>query len=424
MIIDANAQKISKRKIKKLIEKSEINKGHHIGFALYDQEKEKMIYAFNGDKYFIPASNTKLYTFYASLNMLGDSIPGLKYVTKGDSLIFWGTGDPSFLHSTLKSTKAYDFLKNSNKKLFYAAGNYTGNFYGLGWPYGNYDAYYQAEINALPLMDNVAVLSAASNGTLNITPSYFKSYLKRDSSLNAEKFRVERQLFSNLFRYSIKNIPSDFKEEIPWKTSDSLTVALLKDTLNLPVELVYTKMPANAKIIYTASADSVYRRMLWPSDNFVAEQLLLVCSSTLSADLSTRLAIDYCKKNFMNDLPQAPQWVDGSGLSRQNLFTPESTVVLLRKIAEKISDEERLYGLLPAGGVSGTLRNLYKTDNGKPFIWAKTGSLSNNNNQSGYLVTRNGKKLIFSYMNNNFVRPANEIRAEMARIMTEIHNRF
>ncbi|RYE03867.1 MAG: peptidase S13, partial [Sphingobacteriaceae bacterium] len=54
----------------------------------------------------------------------------------------------------------------------------------------------------------------------------------------------------------------------------------------------------------------------------------------------------------------------------------------------------------------------------------KTGSLGNIYNQSGYLVTRKGKKLIFSYMNNNFTGPTAVIRAEMARIITEIHNRF
>lgn len=427
MLYSANAafaQKLNKRKIRKLVSRSEINADHFTGFVLYDIDKKKTIYQQNADKYFIPASNTKLYTYYAALNMLGDSIPGLRYVTRNDSLIFWGTGDPSFLHTTLKSTKAYDLLKNTDLKLFYAGGNYSGNFYGLGWPYGNYDAYYQAEINALPVLDNVALLSADSKGNLQIRPSFLKIYLKADSSFRPKTYAVERDLYGNIFKHPAGLVPAGFKQEIPWKTSDELTLALLQDTLKKPLGLIKAELPANAKTLYTIASDSVYKQMLWPSDNFVAEQLLLVCSSTLPGPLSTQKTIEYSKKNFLKDLPQEPQWVDGSGLSRQDLFTPASMVVLLQKIRDKVGDDEKLHSLLPAGGVSGTLKSAYKTDNGKAFVWGKTGSLSNNHNQSGYLVTRKGKKLIYSYMNNNFTRPTSDIRGEMVRIMTEIHNRF
>lgn len=423
-VTSCRVQQVSKNNISKLINQSSINADHFTGFALYDIKKGKMVYDLNGDKYFTPASNTKLFTFYTALNMLGDSIPGLRYITKGDSLIFWGTGDPSFLHTTLKSTKAYELLKNSKQKLYYSSGNYTGNFYGTGWPYGDYNEYYQAEINALPIEDNVAVLSADSKGGLQISPSFLKIYLKADPSFQPNSFTVERDLASNTYRYPLGSVPLDYKQEIPWKTSDELTLALLQDTLKRSVALIRMNMPETAKTLYSLPVDSVYRRMLWPSDNFVAEQLLLVCSSTLPGPLNTGKVIEYSKKNFLNDLPQEPQWADGSGLSRHDLFTPFTMIALLQKIWNKVGDENRLLGMLPAGGVSGTLKSAYKTDNGKAFIWAKTGSLSNNHNQSGYLVTRKGEKFIFSYMNNNFTRPTAEIRAEMVRIMTEIHNRF
>ena len=83
-----------------------------------------------------------------------------------------------------------------------------------------------------------------------------------------------------------------------------------------------------------------------------------------------------------------------------------------------------LMNSLFTGGVSGTLRNAYKTDHGLPFVWGKTGSLSNNHNQSRYLITRKGKRLLFAYMNNNFTRSTTDIRGEMVRVITEIHNRF
>jgi D-alanyl-D-alanine carboxypeptidase/D-alanyl-D-alanine-endopeptidase (penicillin-binding protein 4) len=419
------SQKLTTKNIKKLVESSAINKDHFTGFALYDPETKKMIYEMNADKYFIPASNTKLYTFYAALNMLGDSIPGLRYTEKGDSLIFWGTGDPSFLHTTLKQTKTYWFLKSSGKKLFYSDTNYTGEFYGYTWPYDNYEAYYQAEITDMPIEDNVAVITADGKGGLKITPSLLQASLKVDTGYHPRSFNVERSLYENKFRYPSTPVPANYRQEIPWKTSSELMLALLQDTLKKPISLIKMMMPASAKTLYTIPSDSVYKQMLHPSDNFVAEQLLLLCSSTLpGGETNTRKAIAYSIKNFMSDLPDAPQWVDGSGLSRQDLFTPRTTVALLQKIWDKVGNEKRLHDLLPTGGVSGTLRNAYKTDHGVPFVWGKTGSLNNNHNQSGYLITRKGKKLLFSYMNNNFMRPTSDIRSEMVRIMTEIHEKY
>src|ERR1700754_3272280 len=89
---------IKKRKIKKQFKHSQIVNDHFTGFALYDLDDKKMIYELNADKYFTPASNTKLFTFYTCLKMLGDSVPALRYELRNDSLVFWGTGDPSFLH--------------------------------------------------------------------------------------------------------------------------------------------------------------------------------------------------------------------------------------------------------------------------------------------------------------------------------------
>ncbi len=418
------AQKISKKKIRKMLVNSAICNDHFTGFALYDPETNKTIYSQNADKYFIPASNTKLFTYYTALQMLGDSIPGLRYMINGDSLIFWGTGDPSFLHSYLKSTKALAFLQNSGKNLYFSAYNYEGNFYGAGWPYGNYNDYYQVEITPLPVMDNIAVLSADSSGKVRITPNRIQSLLMQDSSLNPRVFTVRRNLAENKFAQPMLAVPKGYRQEIPLKTSPELTVALLQDTLKKFVTIVNIPMPAAARTLYTISADSVYRQMLLPSDNFIAEQLLLVCSSLLPGHLNTRAVIEYSKQQFLKDLPDEPQWVDGSGLSRQDLFTPRTMIALLVKIAAKVNDENKLRHMMPAGGVTGTLRTAYKTDNGVPFVWAKTGSLSNNHNQSGYLVTRKGKKLIYSFMNNNFVRPVADIRGEMVRIITEIHERY
>jgi D-alanyl-D-alanine carboxypeptidase/D-alanyl-D-alanine-endopeptidase (penicillin-binding protein 4) len=162
--------------------------------------------------------------------------------------------------------------------------------------------------------------------------------------------------------------------------------------------------------------------MLLPSDNFMAEQLLLNYSAAAGLTMSTDSVIKYMLQNHLTDLPDKPQWVDGSGLSRQNLFSPADLVKLCEKIYDEVGDEKRLFALLPNGGRSGTLKKAFKAD--IAFIFAKTGSLSNNYNLTGYLKTEAGKTLIFSFMNNNFLSPIADIKAEVERILTLIHTRY
>jgi len=420
----AAAGHIKKRKIKKQFKHSISLNDHFMGFALYDLDDKKMIWEHDADKYFTPASNTKLFTFYTCLKMLGDSIPAIKYVIRNDSLIFWATGDPAFLHTVLKGAKAFDFLKNSNKKIFFSTGSYTGDFYGDGWAWNDYNDDYQAEIDELPLEDNVAKFYADKSDSLQVTPGYLKRYLKCDSMFHPKTFRIQRDFLTNTFIYPDTPLPANFIQYVPWKTTTTLTLALLQDSLKVPVTEVHLALPDSAKIIYDANADTVYKHMLQPSDNFIAEQLLLVCSSTKFKQLNADSVINYAKANFLNDLPDVPQWADGSGLSRQNLFTPRSMVALLGKILDQVKNDQLVFSLLPEGGVVGTIKKAYKTDNGQPFIWAKTGSLNNVYNQSGYFVTRKGHRLAFSLMNNNFTRPVGEVRDEMVRIITWIHENY
>lgn len=415
--------RIISRKVKKEFRHSALIKKYQVGFALYDMDKKQLLFQQDADKYFTPASNTKLFTFYAGLKLASDSIPSLRYIERGDSLIFWGTGDPSFLHSELKGTKAYNFLKNSSKKLFFAPGRYTGNFYGNGWQWDDYNEYYQAEINELPLMDNMVLVTTATNGQIKVVPEIFASCFAADSTSQAKTFKVTRDFNSNHFTYPKIPITNKTAQQVPFKVSTATTVNLLADTLNKYVGVINLKMPANAKTIYNVKSDSVFKQMLQPSDNFIAEQLLLTYANQVGEELNTAKIIAYVEQQYLTSLPDKPKWVDGSGLSRGNLFTPRDMVKLLELIYAEVNNKEKLFGLLPAGGKTGTLKNAYpKTD--KPFVFGKTGSLSNNHNQSGYVVTQKGRVLIFSFMNNNFVQPTSEVRAEMVRLMTYIHDNF
>jgi len=415
--------KMIARRLGNEFKKSEIIKQYHSGFALYDKDKKEMIFEKDASTYYTPASNTKLFTFYAGLKLIPDSIPSLRYIERGDSLIFWGTGDPSFLQAQLKGTKALNFLKNSTKKLFYSPGRYTGDFYGNGWQWDDYNAYYQPEISELPIMDNMILVSAAKTGEMQISPLSFSSCFLKDSTLNGRPFRAVRDFNANVFKIPTTPIPEKTSQFIPYKVSVVNTVNLLMDTLKKVVEIANLKMPVNAKTIFNMKSDSVFREMMLPSDNFIAEHLLLTYADRLGVELNTSKVISYIEKQYLSTLPDKIRWVDGSGLSRGNLFTPRDMIALLELIYDEVKDQKRLFDLLPAGGRSGTLKNAYpKTDN--PFVFGKTGSLSNNHNQSGYVVTKKGRVLLFSFLNNNFVLPTAEVRKEMVRIMTLIHEKF
>jgi D-alanyl-D-alanine carboxypeptidase/D-alanyl-D-alanine-endopeptidase (penicillin-binding protein 4) len=411
------------KKVAKEFKNSVLIKQYQVGFALYNMEDKKMIFQKDADKYFTPASNTKLYTFYASLKMLPELMPALKYVERNDSLIFWGTGDPSFLQFAIKDQSAYHFLQATNKKLFFAPGRYSGSFFGDGWSWDDYDYYYQPEITELPIMDNMVTSTYAGANKINIKPGVFAPCFEIDSTKTTGNFQVTRDFLTNHFRYPAVAVKPGYNQQNPYKTSIQTTVEVLSDTLHKPVGLVKMKIPADAKTLPGAKRDSVLKHMMLPSDNFIAEHLLLVCSNQIGDTLSTTKAIQYITKNYLSFLPDKVKWADGSGLSRQNLFTPRDNIYLLDSIYKLVNNREKLFDMLPAGGKTGTLKNAYpKTD--QPFVYGKTGSLGGVHNQSGYVLTKKGKTYIYAFMNNNFINETAAVRAEMVRIMTYIHDHF
>jgi D-alanyl-D-alanine carboxypeptidase/D-alanyl-D-alanine-endopeptidase (penicillin-binding protein 4) len=390
----------------------------HTGFVLFDIAANKTVYEYNGSKYFTPASNTKIFTFYASLKLLGDSIPAFKYIERNDSLILWGTGDPSFLYRNVYSSpRALNFLQSSPRKIFLSPTNFQTTAYGSGWAWDDYNDYYSAERSALPIYGNTMLVEG--NGALvKITPRYFAQFVSYSNDASGET--VVRNFDSNILTVH-SPISRKLKKEVPVKTTPDLAARLLSDTLHRSIDVLSIAPVAAAKTLYNEPADSVYKVMMQESDNFIAEQLLLVCASTLGDTLKPEITIDHMKERFFRDLPDQPYWVDGSGLSRYNLFTPRTIVALWRKIYADVP-RERLFQLLAIGGKAGTIKNYYQAP--QPYIFGKTGSLSNNHCLSGYLVTQSGKTLIFSFMNSNFTVATAEVRRNMQDILKLIYEKY
>jgi serine-type D-Ala-D-Ala carboxypeptidase/endopeptidase (penicillin-binding protein 4) len=406
--------------LRKSFEKVENNLQHHTGFVLYDVEKKKMLYQFNADKYFTPASNTKIFTFYTSLRLIGDSIPAMKYIVRNDSLIFWGTGDPSLLYKfTYDNARVYDFLKNSPYNLYLSTSNFHSPHFGPGWAWDDYNGAYSPERSPFPVYGNIFSVER-SGSLLTVQPPYFEKYVNIGERRKKED--VIRSLHSNDFEFHPGLTQPQVKSwDIPMRVDQQLICNLLSDTLNRDVVPVNVKQPAIASPFYSIPSDSLYRVMMQDSDNFIAEQLLLICADVVRDSLQAEIAIRYSIENFLNDLPDKLVWVDGSGLSRYNLFTPRSIVKLWEKIYQVVP-RERLFELLATGGKSGTIKKWYKAD--RPYIFGKTGTLSNNHALSGYLVTKSGKTLLFAFMNNNFVTPTSGVRTNMQEILYRIYDRY
>ena len=393
------------------------------GFALYDPETDEFLESSYADKYFTPASNTKILTCFAGLALLPDSIPTLRYLVKGDSLIFWGTGDPSTLYSKLEDNSvAIDFLKSRTEQLFYAP-QWASESFGPGWAWDDYHYAFSAERNAFPMYGNMAEVKLYTNKAPTINPPYFSPYLKENKGFTRN--RVIRKLDENTFEYGNPQ-RRNYTRSVPFKTSNQLTQALLTAELNRQVRLFWQgnafKNDPDVKTIYSIATDDVLSRMMKPSDNFVAEQLVLVCSEEEFGYFNPEQLIDFVKDTLLSQSPDPLIWVDGSGLSRYNLFTPRSIVYVLDKMRDEYG-EDRLYKIFPVGGESGTIKSWYKGES-EPYVFAKTGTMSNKHCLSGFLKTKSGKTLIFSFMHNNYITGSKPLKTEMEVILKRIHNEY
>ncbi|UOQ71965.1 D-alanyl-D-alanine carboxypeptidase/D-alanyl-D-alanine-endopeptidase [Hymenobacter cellulosilyticus] len=392
------------------------------GLSITDAITGEAIYELNSAEYFQPASTMKLFSLYAGLHLLGDSLPSLCYVVRPDSLVFWGTGDPTLLHGDVPSRRAFTFLQNRPEKLFYTAIPSVEAF-GPGWSWDDYNYYFSPERSPLPLYGNTVRFYARPGQPLRVAPRIFAALVEAAPPGASSPDHVRRPLLENHF--VVYPSTRSWVDETPFRTGPDVVLRLLQDTLRRPV-LALPWRPRHQDSIRTLPGlpvDSLYRRMLQVSDNFLAEQLLLMCSSRLGSDsLNTARAIRAVRQQFLADLPDAPRWVDGSGLSRLNLATARDLTALLVKLHREVS-EPRLLSLLAAGGGHGTLRRGYHDARGTWF-WGKTGTLTNVHNLSGYLRTRKGRLLAVSFMNNNHVAETGAVRREMERILAQVRERL
>lgn len=426
------SKQISKQANSILINDSVISRGH-IGISIYEAATDKYWYNYQAEKYFVPASNTKLFSLYAGMKYLGDSITAFTYFEDKDAITIDPAGDPTFLHPDYKNQTVFTFLKSRKKPVVILQNKWKENALGFGWSWDDYTSSDMVERSPMPVYGNlikwIQVKDKPAESTqegnlvysipdINPTTGKWKVNFSEDTTRNS--FSVNRNRENNI--YEITFGKEKKKEiDIPFVTNGITTAAeLLKDTLNEPVSVSNSTAGKHFIAVHSQPADALFALMMHRSDNFFAEQTLLMASNVKLGYMSDRRMIDTLLKSDLKDISQKPRWVDGSGLSRYNLFSPKDFIYILQKLKNEFG-LERLKIILPTGG-TGTLSSLYKKDSG--YIFAKTGTLSNHVALSGFLITKKGKLLTFSVLPGNFVGAAAPVRKAIEKFLSNIRQRY
>jgi D-alanyl-D-alanine carboxypeptidase/D-alanyl-D-alanine-endopeptidase (penicillin-binding protein 4) len=387
----------------------------HTGISIYEPAKEKYWYNFQGEKYFTPASNTKLATCYAAMKYLGDSLTGIKYNIINDStVVIKGMGDPTFLHSDFIINPVFDFLKKY--KHIRVINSHFDAYVGSGWGWGDYLEDYMAQRSEFPFHGNTVKVEWHPNHTLSFLPSFFSSSTVIRGNLS-KGYHAYRPWDTNDFTFTDGNT---IHSEIPFRPDEQTLQHLLQDTLKGAIKIIENYSDHLTAIIHSQPTDSLLKPMMHRSDNFFAEQSLLMVSQKLLGIMDDNKVIDTLLKSDYKLMPQKPGWADGSGLSRYDLFSPKDFIFILNKMKNDFG-MERIENILPTGG-EGTIRSYYLRDSG--YIFVKTGTLNGVVALSGFLYTRKNKLLIFSILVNNHRSSATSIRKGIEKFIQYVRDTF
>ncbi len=411
----------------------------HIGISIFDPLTNKYIYNYQGEKYFVPASNTKIFTCYAGLKYLGDSLPGVRYLEDDTAIYLFPTGDPTLLHNDFTVHPVIDFLKNNPKSLYIINVFWKTDALGSGWSWNDYNDNYMVERSPLPVYGNVirwiqertaeeSKDSMAFDQSLSIYSSPEVNWKVRfTTELSKKSFFVQRGRSENIF--DITEGTEDKKEqEVPFVTNGlQSALELLQDTIYKPIVLLEQLLDTNfkpgnpaMKTIFSRLTDSVLKPMMQRSDNFFAEQVLLMSAYEKFGVLNEDSIISAILNKELIHIPQRPRWADGSGLSRYNLFTPQRFFFILNKMANDFS-MDRLKKIFPTP-TQGTLWAYQKADSN--YLFAKTGTLSGVVALSGFLYTNKGRFMIFSILVNNHRTSSTEVRKRIQGFLAFIRGRY
>ena len=178
--------------LESLIEESPVFTRMFTGFALFDPVLDSMLYSHEADKYYTPASNTKLFTFYTTLKILGDSIPWYRYHQRPGASIVQGMGNPMFMHPDFPVDSNWiKGILNLPGDKYYSTDNFLDERLGPGWSWADYAYGYQPEKSPFPVHGNmVRIEKDSSDIGFRVSPNAFRGSFYYDPKLDQYDYPV------------------------------------------------------------------------------------------------------------------------------------------------------------------------------------------------------------------------------------------
>lgn len=389
---------ISSKKIDRWVSKNESLNGSIVSIAIKELKKNKKTYGININTYMTPASNVKILTVLGSIHF-GDSIPILKYKVSryNDTLRISPTGYPLTAHPKYIDKDLEKFIKPYSHILYHKP-KIELSKYGPAWAWDDSNYYFQAERSEMPIYGNVIQVFKKSNGEIETIPDNFKINLDFK-----QKEKIYREETHNNFFINPSLIELGDTIYSPFIVSRKNTISLFKNFLNTSVQFDEQEL-SDYNTLNSSQVDEIYSAILKDSDNLISESLVANISLRLNDTISADKGIQLIQNRFNDNISNQIQLFDGSGLSRYNLITPNALISSLENIYQLIG-LERIKNIFPKN---------YILKEREDFVWGKTGTLRNNHNYSGYIITDKGRIYVFSIMINHFTNDLTKIKEAIA----------
>jgi D-alanyl-D-alanine carboxypeptidase/D-alanyl-D-alanine-endopeptidase (penicillin-binding protein 4) len=448
-----------RERIDKVIDGSELAAARW-GICVISMSDGSVVYQRNSDRLFTPASNMKIYTTGVALDLLGPDYrwrtsvyakaqPDASGRVQGD-LILYGRGAPDLV--ALSKDENHGSLAKLADDLYargvrHVAGNlvgdesyFRGNLLGDGWQWTDLQWYFGAEASALSVDGNeVDVNFVPSNKTGEsavVRVSDPTGYVTTENRMTLAKsgarptIGVHRGLSDNSIevwgefapgtkgfgaRMAVHN-PALWAARLFFDALKTRGITVGGETLARNSRLPQSQRLDPTQLIELASVSSqplseIAKKTNKESINLNAELILRTLGRERGEMAALPEAVGRERGDDEAGLAVIRVWLaragvatsqialhDGSGLSRLDLVTPESSARLLVAIS-KTASAPVFKDSLPISGRDGTLGGRLKAEIDR--VSAKTGSLTYDNSLSGYLTTARGEFLTFSIMCND-----------------------